>query len=117
MGVGYGSANPFHLMQALEIPAATFVFSSNNPTNGPSVEQNYHISRAAILSHHVGMVSMKDAWWSSSQDGLPDRNPQYNFTHGWPSSDMHAAIATLSNGPVGPGDAIGATNKTLLLRT
>jgi len=63
--IGYGSANPFHLLQALDIPSATFVFASNNPTDMETVEQNFHVSRSAILSHEVGMVAMKDAWWSS----------------------------------------------------
>eukprot|EP00941_MAST-03F_sp_MAST-3F-sp1_P001873 g1873.t1 len=115
--VGYGSANPYHLMTALQFDSATFVFASNNPDSDADVEQNYHISRSAILTHQVGMVAMKDVFWSSSQFGNVHNNKRYNFTHGWPSSAMHAAIATLSNGPVAVGDAIGASNKTLLLRT
>ena len=33
-----------------------------------------------------------------------------------PMPELQAAVATLSTGPVGPGDMVGGTNRSLLMR-
>lgn len=114
--IGYGSANPFHVLGLLEVHNAAWVFASNNPTDGPSVDQNFRISRSALLTYEVGVASMKDTFRSSGRRDRNGANPRYDFPHGWPSPGMHGAVALLSNGPVGAGDGVGASDRDALLR-
>jgi len=55
----------------------------------------------------------KDGFWSTAvQSGHPYRD---NRTE--PHSALHAAVATLSRGPVTPGDKIGSFNVSLIMRS
>lgn len=40
----------------------------------------------------------------------------YPLDRSFENPELEAAVSSLSRGPVGPGDMIGGTNRTLLMR-
>ena len=55
-----------------------------------------------MFAHALYIAPFKDTFWTtSSQPGSP-----YD-PHTEPNIDLQSAIATLSTGPVGPGDGVG----------
>ena len=59
-----------------------------------------------MFADAVGLAPFKDVFWSTANE--PGRSYGPNTTENLP--DREIAIATLSTGPVGPGDAIQYTN-------
>ncbi|RUS92230.1 hypothetical protein EGW08_000083, partial [Elysia chlorotica] len=105
--IQYCMALQRHGLQSLEIPAVTQVRVSND----------YHLQtdqwKIGVTSHlasALGLAPSKDTFWSSSEQ------PGNTYAKSEPYPTLQAAVATLSRGPVGPGDKIGGTNRTLLMR-
>lgn len=112
-GVAYGTGTPSDLMQSVYVPTASFLFATQNPAC-PSVEcpQSWTVGRVSVLARALGVAPFKDTFWSTAvQPGNP-WGPSGTF----PNHDLHALVSVLS-GPVGPGDAIGSENATLIMRT
>jgi len=64
-----------------------------------------------LIAWSLGLVPFKDVFWTTNQQpGNPyngyERNPQ-----------LQALVSSLSTGPVGFGDKIGYTNRTLIMQT
>lgn len=90
---------------------------------------NLYVGTSSILAAAMGLAPSKDAFWSSSTEHYPlslpesgagTRNkgspPRYPFAkEHYP--EVQAAVAVLSCGPVGPSDAVGEANASLLART
>merc|ERR1719409_665294 len=72
----------------------------------------YYIGTSSILAWSLDLAPAKDDFWSTKQQ--PD-DPYRGATE--PYSEMQAAIAALSTGPVQPSDAIGHSNAALIMMT
>ncbi len=65
-----------------------------------------------MLAYAMNLAPFKDVFWSTSDQ--PDHG--YDPTASEPYTELQSAIATLSTGPVGPGDCIGCMNKEVIMR-
>ena len=82
-------------------------------SNDYSTDVNqWRIGRSAIVNWAIGLLSSKDAFWSSE---IMPGSPYGNFSE--PNSALNAAVATLSCAGVAIGDEIGHTNRSLVLST
>lgn len=105
--IQYCMSNPRHAMQSLLYPAVTQARVSNdyNPGGG-----QWNIGISSILAAALGIAPFKDTFWTTeSQPGNI-----YNRTE--PNWKLNAVVSTLSTGPVGPSDMIGATNVDMLMK-
>jgi hypothetical protein len=59
-----------------------------------------------MLAAAIGLAPSKDVWWSTS---IQAGTPKYKHVKA-PAPAAHAAIATLTAGPVAPGDALDKQN-------
>ncbi|KAJ8299957.1 hypothetical protein KUTeg_021476 [Tegillarca granosa] len=77
-----------------------------------SQADQWKIGVTSILADAVGLVPYKDTFWTTTnQPG----NPKYpTITEPYPS--LEALVATLSTGPVGPGDKVNSTDVEMLMR-
>ena len=65
-----------------------------------------------MFSHAINLAPFKDVFWTTEyQPGNP-----YSANVSEPNTELQSAVATLSTGPVGPGDSIGRMNKTIIMR-
>jgi len=96
---------PRHYLQSVEIPAVTQIRVSDDYQPG---NQQWHLGVASMMAHALGLAPFKDVYWTSTtQSGNP-----YGKTE--PAPDLQSAVATLTAGPVTPGDKIGSTDVPLL---
>lgn len=87
-------------------------FIWNNKLTLQTGNQNWRIGITSILASAVGLAPFKDVFWSSH---IETGNP-YGPKAIEPYPELEVAIATLSTGPVGPGDKIGLANGTIIMR-
>jgi hypothetical protein len=114
INIQYCMSLPRHILQALEIPRVTharvsgdYAVSLMNPT-----KPQWNIGITSMFVYALGIVPFKDVLWSTSvQPGSPYSS---NATEKLP--DRQILIATLSTGPVAPGDGINFTNIERLMR-
>ena len=104
--VQYCMPYPRHLLQSVEIPNVVQVRASGD--NVPGDDGNWRIGESDLLAFALGVAPFKDTFWTVP---VESGNP-YNGSE--PSPEIQAAIATLSTGPVYPGDKLGYTNVALL---
>ncbi|CAH1776345.1 unnamed protein product, partial [Owenia fusiformis] len=106
MTIQYCMAQVRDGLQSLTLPAVTQVRVSEDYS--PGWEQ-WRIGFSSILAYALGLAPYKDTFWSTTkQPGNP-----YGKTEPYPA--LNAVVSTLSTGPVGVGDMIGGTNKTLVM--
>jgi len=99
---------PRHALQSVEIPAVTQIRASDDHVPGV---QTWKLGTSSILAHALALSPFKDVFWSTSvQPGNP-----YNLDEPYPQ--LEAVVATLTTGPVTPGDKIGLANATLIMRS
>ncbi len=78
----------------------------------PDSHFQWNIGVTSMFADALGMAPYKDVFWSSSNEpGAPSKAPVME-----PVSDREILIATLSTGPVTPGDAINYTNVKRIMR-
>lgn len=73
---------------------------------------NWKIGITSILASAVGLAPFKDVFWSS----INQTGSRYYPNAIEPYPELESVIATLSTGPVGPGDKIGFMNRTVIMR-
>jgi len=104
---------PMHILQSVEIQAVTQVRASNDYQHTPAVPQ-WEIAYSSLLEWSIGLIPFKDDFWTTmNQTGCPSNYPsclEYNTV-------LETLVATLSTGPVGFADAIGATNAGLVMQS
>ncbi|CAL1533730.1 unnamed protein product [Lymnaea stagnalis] len=106
--IQYCLAYSRHILQSLEIPAVTQARVSRDYSPGG---KQWDIGITSMLADAVGLAPFKDTFWTTEvQPGSPYGDKTENKTR------LNCVLATLSTGPVGPGDGIGYVNKTLLMR-
>ncbi|CAG5129546.1 unnamed protein product, partial [Candidula unifasciata] len=81
------------------------------------VSNDYHsepnqwkIGVSSHFAHAMGIAPSKDTFWTTSQQ------PGNKYGKSEPYPTLQVVVATLSRGPVGPGDSIGGTNQSILMR-
>jgi hypothetical protein len=114
INIQYCMSLPRHILQALQIPRVTHSRASDDYavhlTNQAKSQWNIGIS--SLFADAVGLAPFKDVLWSTSlQPGAP-----YTPSPMEALPDREILIATLSTGPVGPGDAINYTNVDRIMR-
>ena len=110
----YCMSLPRHILQALQIPRVTQTRTSDDYAVQLTDRKRstWNIGITSLLADAVGLAPFKDVLWSTSeQPGSPYKpSPMEVFP------DREILIATLSTGPVGPGDAIQYTNVSRIMR-
>ena len=65
-----------------------------------------------MFAHAIGLKPFKDTFWTSEFEP----GSKYGVNASDPLIELESAVATLSTGPVGPGDRLGYMNKTIIMR-
>ncbi|XP_067661068.1 uncharacterized protein [Haliotis asinina] len=106
--IQYCMSYPRHMLQSLEIPVVTQARASHD--NIPGTD-NWKIGVTSLFAWAIGIAPFKDIFWTTSVQ------PGNTYHSSDPYTRLNAAVATLSTGPVGIGDMVGATNKTLIMKS
>ena len=105
--IQYCMCLPRFLLKSTQVPAVTNARASID--YGPG-NANWRIGFSSTLIWALGLQPSKDTLWSSvEQPGCP-----YHACRE-PNVVLQVLVATLSTGPVSPGDKIGLANATLLM--
>eukprot|EP01084_Bolivina_argentea_P167874 291236_1 len=103
-------ALPMELMQSLSLAQVTNGRASGDYASGA----NFNIGPGALLWSALGLKPSKDNFWTWFNEPVPPHIHHYGGDHN--STEVHAMIALLSNGPVGISDRSGFSNDTLIMR-
>ncbi|XP_065187907.1 uncharacterized protein LOC135818451 [Sycon ciliatum] len=109
---------PTHALASLYYPTVTNFRASVDYKGGTS----YHIGLSSILIWAVGAAPSKDTFWTTDNMPLATQTGGCSTSgcpvdHSNASLELHTILAVLSTGPVGFSDAVGMTNRSLLMRT
>ncbi|CAF1203745.1 unnamed protein product [Rotaria sordida] len=111
--IQYCSSYPRHALQALEIPRVTQARVSSDYTSHIVHKGNqWNIGITSMLADALGIAPFKDVFWSTSNEPGSSYKPSAME----PLPDREIVLATLSTGPVSPGDAINYTNIERIMR-
>ena len=101
---------PADILQSSELPAVTQtrVSGDYHPGNG-----QWRIGATSLLAWSLGIAPFKDTFWTTTEEPGTHYGPQTRE----PNTELETLVSALSAGPVGPGDAIGLTDKPLLMKT
>ena len=111
--IQYCSAFPRHALQALEIPRVTQARASNDyASHITRGGQQWDIGVSSLFADALGIAPFKDTFWSTSDEPGSSYKP---FAME-PLPEREIAVATLSTGPVGPGDGINFTNVERIMK-
>jgi hypothetical protein len=114
INIQYCMSLPRHILTALQIPRVTHTRTSGDYaghlTNPRSSQWDIGIS--SMFADAIGLAPFKDVFWSTSeQPGAPYKSSPHEVL-----PEREILIATLSTGPVGPGDAINYTNVDRIMK-
>ena len=113
INIQYCMSLPRHILTALEIPRVTQTRTSTDYAFQLSGQaRQWTIGISSIFSEAIGLASFKDVFWSNSQEPGRPYGPRTEE----PNPERAILIATLSTGPVGPGDAINETNVARIMK-
>ncbi|MBV9850127.1 MAG: hypothetical protein JO250_10680 [Armatimonadetes bacterium] len=100
---------PADVLQSSEIPAVTQtrVSGDYHPGNG-----QWRIGATSLLAWALGLAPFKDTFWTTADEPGSPYGPKARE----PNAELETLASALSAGPVGPGDAIGQTNVSLLMK-
>jgi hypothetical protein len=113
INIQYCMSFPRHILQALEIPRVTQTrvsYDYAEQLNGD--EQTWPIGISSMFADAIGIAPFKDVFWSTSIEPGHSYGPQTKEDF----PDREVLIATLSMGPVGPGDAINYANVERIMK-
>ncbi|CAF4210806.1 unnamed protein product, partial [Rotaria sordida] len=104
---------PRHILSALQIPRVTQARASTDyALHLDGKAQQWTIGISSMFVDAIGLAPFKDVFWSTSlQPGSPYKP---NAKEVLPEREI--LIATLSTGPVSPGDAINYTNTQHIMK-
>ncbi|CAF1364661.1 unnamed protein product [Didymodactylos carnosus] len=113
MNIQYCMSLSRHALQALEIPRVTQArVSDDYAVHLCQQRSQWNIGISSMLADAIGLAPYKDVFWSSSNEpGAPYKGPTME-----PVPDREILIATLSTGPVTPGDGINYTDAKRIRR-
>lgn len=111
--IQYCLPEPRHIVGSTTIPAVTHARLTGDFHPGSvTTSLNWNLAPASLLYSAVGIQPFKDVYWSGA--GLQPGS-RYGPDAHEPNPDMHHIISVLTTGPVGPGDAIGHLNVSLVM--
>lgn len=102
---------PRHALQSVEMPTATQIRASDDHMPGVDSQTQWHMGWSSMLAWSLGLAPFKDNLWSTAVQPGGTRPLGVETT---PS--LHNAAATLSAGPVTPGDGVGFSDAAQILR-
>ena len=108
-------AYPRHALASLEMPTATQIRASDDHVpgaHGGSSAVQWKMGYSSMLAWAIGLAPFKDNYWSSAQQ--PGSSCGTNAVELTPS--LHNAASTFSAGPVTPGDGVGFSDVSQILR-
>jgi hypothetical protein len=114
INIQYCMSLPRHILQALEIPRVTHTRASGDYAFHLIIAKHsqWNIGVSSMFADAIGLAPFKDVFWSTSlQPGAPYRPSPIEVL-----PDREILIATLSTGPVGPGDSINYTNVERIMK-
>jgi len=114
INIQYCMSLPRHILQALEIPRVTHARASDDYAVHlrDQSKSQWNIGISSMFADAIGLAPFKDVLWSTSvQPGSPYTSAAMEVL-----PDREILIATLSTGPVGPGDAINYTNVQRIMK-
>ncbi|XP_050411267.2 uncharacterized protein LOC126825609 [Patella vulgata] len=106
--IQYCMADPRDALTSLEIPVVTQARASEDYHPG---NNNWRLGLTSIFADSLGVAPFKDNFWTTTYQA----GNKYNLSE--PNTELIAAVATLSTGPVGPADKIGFSNAELIMRS
>ncbi|KAK0063410.1 hypothetical protein Bpfe_007051 [Biomphalaria pfeifferi] len=104
--IQYCMSLPRHALQSLELPVVTQIRVSNDYHLS---EDQWKIGVTSHLANALGLAPSKDTFWTTTKE----IGNKYNKEEKNPT--LQVVVSTLSRGPVGPGDGIGLTNRSILM--
>ena len=143
MGIEYCMSYPRHMLASTEIPAVTQARASDD--YHPGHDQWSPMGTTSLFAWAIGVAPSKDNYWSTSVQNcpkvkknskarpsliewtkklthlffvvhfFPNRIKYGNDTE--PHNRLQAAVITLSKGPVAPSDAVGKSDRGLIMRS
>jgi hypothetical protein len=105
---------PRHILQALQIPRVTQTRTSGDYASDLTKRNHsqWAMGISSMFADAIGLAPFKDVFWSTSlQPGSSYEQPREEVL-----PEREILIATLSTGPVGPGDAINYTNVERIMK-
>jgi hypothetical protein len=114
MNLQYCMSLPRHILTALEIPRVTHARVSTDYAFHleKQTAPQWAIGISSMFVEALGIAPFKDVFWSTSiQPGSPYGNSSREVL-----PEREILVATLSTGPVGPGDAINYTNVERIMK-
>lgn len=109
----YCMSLPRHILTALEIPRVTQTRTSTDYAfHIMGKADQWAMGISSMFAEAIGLASFKDVFWSTSLQ--PGRSYGPDTKEVLPEREI--LIATLSTGPVGPGDAINYTNVERIMK-
>ena len=112
MTIQYSMAWNPAILQTTTLQAVTQIRGSGDYTPG---SDSWKIGGTSLFYWALGVVASKDTLWTTpSQPGCP-KPGTLNCTE--PNVELQMITATLSHGPVGPGDRLNLTDATLAMRS
>ncbi len=113
INIQYCMSLPRHILTALEIPRVTHARASTDYffhlTAGA---QQWAIGISSMFADAIGLAPFKDAFWSTSlEPGAPYTDSPHEIL-----PEREILMATLSTGPVSPGDGINYTKVDRIMK-
>nr|XP_022327168.1 uncharacterized protein LOC111126669 isoform X3 [Crassostrea virginica] len=104
---------PRHALMSVSLPAVTQARVSQDYHLEP---EQWRIGISSILASALLLAPSKDTFWTTVRQTGNPLYPVGFLDVMEPYPELEALVATLSTGPVGPGDKINGTNVDLLMR-
>jgi len=113
INIQYCMSLPRHILTALQIPRVTHTRTSTDYMfHIIGQAQQWAMRISSMFADAIGLAPFKDVFWSNSiQPGAPYKPPTEEVL-----PEREILIATLSTGPVSPGDAINYTNVQRIMK-
>jgi hypothetical protein len=113
INIQYCMSLPRHILTALQIPRVTHTRTSTDYMfHIIGQAQQWAMGISSMFADAIGLAPFKDVFWSNSiQPGAPYKPPTEEVL-----PEREILIATLSTGPVSPGDAINYTNVQRIMK-
>jgi hypothetical protein len=111
--IQYCMSLPRHILTALEIPHVTHArVSTDYSFHLTAGAQQWAIGITSMFADAVGLAPFKDVFWSTSLQPRATYKPSPHEV----LPEREILMATLSTGPVGPGDGINYTNVDRIMK-
>jgi len=99
-------------LQSVQSTAVSQIRVSDD--NMPGRLPQWRIGKISLIAYALGMAPFKDIFWTTT---VQEGNPYWGGAGVEPNPELHAIVSLLTAGPVGFGDKLGHTNKSLIMMT